>query len=42
MLLLPLLVKLLPFNLLPSSFSDPPRPAGELPPALPEPNRKSG
>ena len=42
MLLLPLLVKLLPFNLLPSSFSDPPRPAGELPPALPEPTRKSG
>ena len=40
MLLLPILVKLLPFNLLPSSFSDPP-PARELP-ALPEPSRKSG
>jgi LETM1-like protein len=42
MLLLPLLVKLLPFNLLPSSFSDPPRPAGELAPAHPERTRKSG
>ena len=42
MLLLPLLVKLLPFNLLPSSFSDPPRPAGELAPARPERTRKSG
>ena len=42
MLLLPLLVKLLPFNLLPSSFADPPRRAGELPPALPEPTRKAG
>jgi len=41
MLLLPILVKLLPFNLLPSSFSDPP-PVRELPPALPEPTRKSG
>jgi hypothetical protein len=40
MLLLPLLVKLLPFNLLPSSFSDPPPRAGELPPALPR--RKAG
>jgi hypothetical protein len=40
MLLLPLLVKLLPFNLLPSSFSDPPPRAGELPPALPQ--RKAG
>src|SRR3989454_7427346 len=37
MLLLPILLKLLPFNLLPSSFIDPP-PA----PALPEPRRKSG
>jgi LETM1-like protein len=42
MLLLPLLVKLLPFNLLPSSFSDPPPLAGERPPALPERTRKSG
>ena len=42
MLLLPLLVKLLPFNLLPSSFADPPRRAGELPPARPQPKRKSG
>jgi hypothetical protein len=42
MLLLPLLVKLLPFNLLPSSFADPPRRAGELPPALAEPTRKAG
>jgi len=38
MLLLPILFKLLPFNLLPSSFIDPPPPA----PALPEPRRKSG
>jgi hypothetical protein len=38
MLLLPILLKLLPFNLLPSSFVDPPPPA----PALPEPRRKSG
>ena len=38
MLLLPILFKLLPFNLLPSSFVDPPPP----PPALPEPRRKSG
>jgi hypothetical protein len=38
MLLLPILFKLLPFNLLPSSFVDPPPPA----PALPEPRRKSG
>jgi len=30
-LLLPLLVKLLPFNLAPSSFSTRPRRAGELP-----------
>jgi hypothetical protein len=38
MLLLPIVFKLLPFNLLPSSFVDPtPRPA-----ALPEPRRKSG
>jgi hypothetical protein len=37
MLLLPILLKLLPFNLLPSSFVD--RPAV---PALPEPQRKSG
>ena len=37
MLLLPILIKLLPFNLLPSSFVDPP-PAL----ALPEPRRKSG
>ena len=35
MLLLPILIKLLPFNLLPSSFVDPPRR-----PALPEPRRK--
>jgi hypothetical protein len=42
MLLLPLLVKLLPFNLLPSSFADPPRRAGEQPPALREPARKAG
>jgi len=38
MLLLPILFKLLPFNLLPSSFTDPP-PAR---PALPPPRRKSG
>lgn len=38
MLLLPILLKLLPFNLLPSSFVDPP----PQPPALPEPRRKSG
>ena len=38
MLLLPILFKLLPFNLLPSSFVDPPPP----PAALPEPRRKSG
>ncbi len=38
MLLLPILFKLLPFNLLPSSFTDPP-PAR---PALPQPRRKSG
>lgn len=37
MLLLPILLKLLPFNLLPSSFVDAP-PA----PALPEPQRRSG
>jgi hypothetical protein len=37
LLLLPILLKLLPFNLLPSSFVDPPRAA-----ALPEPRRKSG
>ncbi|MFL5309550.1 MAG: LETM1 domain-containing protein [Myxococcales bacterium] len=42
MLLLPLLVKLLPFNLLPSSFAEPPRRAGELPPALPVRTRKAG
>jgi hypothetical protein len=42
MLLLPLLVKLLPFNLLPSSFADPGPPASEPPPALPAPKRKSG
>ncbi|HWE26119.1 MAG TPA: LETM1 domain-containing protein, partial [Myxococcales bacterium] len=41
MLLLPLLVKLLPFNLLPSSFADPPARAEELP-ALPQRTRKSG
>jgi hypothetical protein len=38
MLLLPILFKLLPFNLLPSSFTDPPPPR----PVLPEPRRKSG
>ena len=38
MLLLPILFKLLPFNLLPSSFTDPP-PAR---PALTQPRRKSG
>ena len=38
MLLLPILLKLLPFNLLPSSFIDPP----PAPPALPEPRRSSG
>ena len=38
MLLLPILLKLLPFNLLPSSFVDPPPP----PLALPAPRRKSG
>ena len=38
MLLLPILLKLLPFNLLPSSFIDPPAPMA----ALPEPRRKSG
>jgi hypothetical protein len=38
MLLLPILLKLLPFNLLPSSFVDPP----VAPPALPEPRRKLG
>lgn len=38
MLLLPILLKLLPFNLLPSSFVDPPPP----PAALPEPRRRSG
>jgi hypothetical protein len=37
MLLLPILIKLLPFNLLPSSFIDPPHV-----PALPEPRRRSG
>jgi hypothetical protein len=37
MLLLPILLKLLPFNLLPSSFVDPP----PQPLALPEPRRKS-
>jgi hypothetical protein len=42
MLLLPLLVKLLPFNLLPSSFADPPRRPPELPPALPQRTRRSG
>jgi hypothetical protein len=40
MLLLPLLVKLLPFNLLPSSFADPPRSSGALPAPLPQ--RRSG
>jgi len=38
LLLLPILLKLLPFNLLPSSFVDPPPPL----PALPEARRKSG
>ena len=38
MLLLPIILKLLPFNLLPSSFVDPP-PATPL---LPEPRRRSG
>jgi hypothetical protein len=38
LLLLPILLKLLPFNLLPSSFVDPPPPLR----ALPEPRRKSG
>ncbi len=38
MLLLPIVFKLLPFNLLPSSFIDPPPSAA----ALPEPRRKSG
>jgi len=38
MLLLPILLKLLPFNLLPSSFVDPP----PAPLGLPEPRRKSG
>lgn len=38
MLLLPILLKLLPFNLLPSSFVDPP----PAPAALPEPRRRSG
>ncbi|MCA1827195.1 MAG: hypothetical protein LC689_09700 [Myxococcales bacterium] len=38
MLLLPILIKLLPFNLLPSSFIDAPPPV----PALAEPQRKSG
>jgi hypothetical protein len=38
MLLLPIILKLLPFNLLPSSFVD----AGPRPAALPEPQRKSG
>ena len=38
MLLLPILIKLLPFNLLPSSFID--RPPAVA--ALPEPQRKSG
>jgi hypothetical protein len=38
MLLLPILFKLLPFNLLPSSFIDPP----PSKPALPEPRRNSG
>ena len=38
MLLLPILLKLLPFNLLPSSFVDPPSRF----PALPEVRRKSG
>jgi LETM1-like protein len=37
MLLLPILIKLLPFNLLPSSFVDPPPAA-----ALPQPRRRSG
>lgn len=41
-LLLPLLVKLLPFNLLPSSFGDPPRSSGALPPARPQRTRRSG
>jgi hypothetical protein len=40
MLLLPLLVKLLPFNLLPSSFSDPPSRLAELP--SPQRSRKAG
>ena len=38
MLLLPILLKLLPFNLLPSSFVDPPPQR----PALPEPRRRAG
>jgi hypothetical protein len=38
LLLLPILLKLLPFNLLPSSFVDPPPPR----PALPEPRRRAG
>jgi hypothetical protein len=42
MLLLPLLVKLLPFNLLPSSFADPPRTAGALPEAPAQRTRRSG
>jgi hypothetical protein len=42
MLLLPILIKLLPFNLLPSSFVDPkPHPPKPLP-ALPEAHRRSG
>jgi hypothetical protein len=40
MLLLPILIKLLPFNLLPSSFVDPP--SSPPPPALPATRRKSG
>jgi hypothetical protein len=42
MLLLPILIKVLPFNLLPSSFTDPPREAPQL--ALPPASslRKSG
>ncbi len=38
LLLLPILLKLLPFNLLPSSFVDPPPPSR----TLPEPRRNSG
>jgi hypothetical protein len=42
MLLLPLLVKLLPFNLLPSSFADPPPSSGALQPPIPQQTRRSG